>query len=72
MTAQDLRHQRLTDLFFERFFYNDLISSEDDPQLDAANIMAMLVFPGMMTLYWVPKYYVTLARASEPVLAMEA
>jgi hypothetical protein len=71
MTSKDLRHQRLTDLFFERFFYNDLISSEDDPQLDSANIMAMLVFPGMMTLYWVPKYYVTLARASESAFAVE-
>lgn len=70
MTSEDPRHKRLTDLFFERFFYNDLISSEDDPQLDSANVMAMLVFPGMLTLYWIPKYYVTLARASEPAIAM--
>jgi hypothetical protein len=33
--------------------------------------MAMLVFPGMLTLYWIPKYYVVLARASEAAVAIE-
>jgi len=71
LTPQEPRLARLTELFFERFFYNDLISSEDDPQLDAANVMAMLTFPGLLTLYFVPKYYVTLARAPEYVRAFE-
>ena len=57
----------LENLFYERFFYNDLISSHDDPQLTAANLMAMLAFPGLLTLYWVPKYYVVLARSPEYV-----
>ena len=57
----------LENLFYERFFYNDLISSHDDPQLTAANFMAILAFPGLLTLYWIPKYYVVLARAPEHV-----
>ncbi|MBI1353915.1 MAG: hypothetical protein GC160_06180 [Acidobacteria bacterium] len=61
------RGARLTELFYERFFFNDLVSDPDDPQLAAANVMAMLVFPGMLTLYWIPKYYVLLARAPESV-----
>lgn len=56
--------EKLSELFFERFFYNDLISSEDDPQLAAANTMAILAFPGMLCLYFIPKYYVELARAT--------
>ena len=55
LAPQDPRLARLTELFFERFFYNDLISSEDDPQLDAANVMAMLAFPGLFMLHWFPK-----------------
>ena len=54
-------------LFYERFFYNDLISSHDDPQLTSANLMAMLVFPGLLTLFWLPKYYVELAFVPEYV-----
>ncbi len=61
---------RLSDLFYERFYYNDLISSHDDPQLAAANLMAMLVFPGMLCFSWVPKYYVWLARASPQTIAL--
>lgn len=57
----------LESLFYERFFYNDLISSHDDPQLTAANWMAVLSFPGLLTLYWIPKYYVVLAQAPEYV-----
>ncbi|MCB1020045.1 MAG: hypothetical protein H6509_16095 [Bryobacterales bacterium] len=61
------RASALENLFYERFFYNDLISSHDDPQLTAANLMAILAFPGLLTLYWIPKYYVVLARAPESV-----
>ena len=71
LAPQDPRLARLTELFFERFFYNDLISSEDDPQLDAANVMAMLAFPGLFMLHWVPKYYVQLGQAPEYVRAFE-
>jgi hypothetical protein len=56
---------RLTELFHERFFYNDLISTHDDPQLASANLMAMLAFPGLLCLFWIPKYYVALARAPQ-------
>ncbi|MEZ5397652.1 MAG: hypothetical protein R2724_33425 [Bryobacterales bacterium] len=47
----DRRASALENLFYERFFYNDLISSHDDPQLTAANLMAILAFPGLLTLY---------------------
>jgi hypothetical protein len=57
--------RRLAELFYERFFYNDLISTHDDPQLASANLMAILAFPGILCLYWVPKYFVTLARVPE-------
>lgn len=57
----------LESLFYERFFYNDLISSHDDPQLTAANWMAVLSFPGLLTLYWLPKYYIVLAQAPEHI-----
>ena len=60
-------NKALEGLFYERFFYNDLISSHDDPQLNAANLMAILAFPGLLTLYWIPKYYVVLAQAPEYV-----
>ena len=53
----------LADRFFERFFYNDLISDADDPQSTAGNLMAILAFPGFLSLYLIPKYYVTLAQA---------
>ncbi|MDA0204474.1 MAG: hypothetical protein O3A53_00265 [Acidobacteria bacterium] len=71
LKPKDPRLARLTELFFERFFYNDLIASEDDPQLDAANVMAMLAFPGLLMLHWVPKYYVQLGQAPEYVRAFE-
>ena len=61
---------RLSELFYERFFYNDLISADEDPQLAAANVMAVLVFPGLLCLYWVPKYYVWLALAPPQEIAV--
>ncbi len=61
----------LAESFYERFFYNDLFGSPDDPQLSAANLMAMLVFPGILCLYLIPKYYVTLRYAPEHVRALE-
>ena len=48
--------KRLAELFYEKFFYNDLISSYDDPQLGAANLMAILAFPGLLNLFFVPRY----------------
>ncbi len=57
--------RRLANLFYERFFYNDLLSTHDDPQLASANLMAILAFPGLLCLFWIPKYYVTLARMPE-------
>ena len=65
------RGRFLAESFYERFFYNDLLGSEDDPQLSAANLMAMLVFPGILCLYLIPKYYVTLRHAPEHVRALE-
>ncbi len=59
--------QRLTELFYERFFYNDLISVHDDPQLASANLMAILAFPGVLCLYLIPKYFVALARIPREV-----
>lgn len=60
----------LTEHFYERFFYNDLISSHDDAQLASANMLAMLAFPGMLCLHWIPKYFVTLKGAPEAELAL--
>ena len=60
--AQPVR--RLAELFYDRFFYNDLISSHDDPQLAASNMMAILIFPGVLCLYLIPKYHFELARAT--------
>jgi len=58
----------LADHFFERFFYNDLISDPDHPQLVGAYIMAILAFPGLRnSLGLIPKYYVNLIGASEDV-----
>jgi hypothetical protein len=67
VSAPDRPAKALEGLFYERFFYNDLISSHDDPQLTSANLMAMLAFPGLLTLYWIPKYYVALVNAPEYV-----
>ena len=60
----------LAELFYDRFFYNDLISSHDDAQLASANMLAMLAFPGLLCLHWIPKYYVTLKGAPEAELAL--
>jgi hypothetical protein len=50
----------LFDLFLERFFYNDLISSSEQEQLTVGNILAILSFPGMqLALSLIPKYIFT-------------
>jgi hypothetical protein len=47
----------LFDLFLERLFYNDLLSSSEDEQLTVGNILAILSFPGMfLGLHLIPKY----------------
>lgn len=47
----------LFDLFLERLFYNDLISSSEEEQLTVGNILAILSFPGMyLGLHLIPKY----------------
>ena len=61
------QYRLLRQHFFDRFFHNDLISAADDPQLTSANLMAVLAFPGMMSLYLIPKYYVRLAEAPPEV-----
>ena len=71
MTGAKSPRAVLAESFYERFFYNDLLGSEDDPQLSAANLMAMLVFPGILCLYLIPKYYVTLRHAPEHVRTLE-
>jgi hypothetical protein len=64
--------RRLTELFYERFFYNDLISTHDDPQLASSNMMAILAFPGLLCLFWIPKYYGALASAPQAARDLEA
>jgi hypothetical protein len=50
----------LFDLFLERLFYNDLISSSEEEQLTVGNILAILSFPGMfLALHLIPKYVFT-------------
>jgi hypothetical protein len=50
----------LFDLFLERLFYNDLISSPEEEQLTVGNILAILAFPGMLLgLHLIPKYIFT-------------
>lgn len=50
----------LFDLFLERLFYNDLISSSEEEQLTVGNILAILAFPGMLLgLHLIPKYIFT-------------
>ena len=50
----------LFDLFLERLFYNDLLSSSEEEQLTAGNILAILSFPGMvLALHLIPKYIFT-------------
>ena len=71
-SAQDRRFRRLVDHFYQRFFYNDLISSHDDPQLAMVNVMSMLAFPGILTLYWLPKYRVFLSNSASEVLEVTA
>ncbi len=71
MTPPARARRILAESFYERFFYNDLFGSEDDPQLSSANLMAMLVFPGILCLYLIPKYYVTLRLAPESVRELE-
>lgn len=70
--SQNQRFQRLLDHFYQRFFYNDLVSSHDDAQLAAVNVMSMLGFPGILTLYWIPKYRVLLSNSTSGVLETSA
>jgi hypothetical protein len=70
--VEDLQYQHLSDHFYEAFFYNDLISSKDDPQLTIGNILAILTFFGLaVSMYLFPKYYYYLASAPESRLMME-
>jgi hypothetical protein len=50
----------LFDLFLERLFYNDLLSSSEEEQLTVGNLLAILTFPGMyLALNLIPKYIFT-------------
>jgi hypothetical protein len=50
----------LFDLFLERLFYNDLLSSSEEEQLTVGNILAILSFPGLqLAVSLVPKYVFT-------------
>lgn len=71
-SSQDRSFHRLFDHFYQRFFYNDLISSHDNPQLAMVNVMSMLAFPGILTLYWIPKYRVFLSNSASGVLEATA